>query len=86
MNYIPTPPIWSERASRVVDVAICGGGPVGLSLAHLLGRAGLQVHLFEKRPGTTTLPKGQYMHAQTAELFRQWGIWNDLKAKGWPIG
>lgn len=71
--------------AQEVDVAICGGGPVGLSLAYLLGRAGLRARLFEKRAGTTTLPKGQYMHAQTAELYRQWGIWDELADKGWPI-
>lgn len=67
----------------VVDVAICGGGPVGLSMAFLLGRAGLRVAMFEKRPSTTTLPKGQYVHASTAELFRQWGVWDLLHEAGW---
>lgn len=68
-----------------VDVAICGGGPVGLALAYLLGREGLRVALFEKRPSTTVLPKGQYVHASTAELYRQWGVWELLDGKGWPI-
>ncbi len=74
-----------EQPAELIDVAICGGGPVGLSLAYLLGREGVRVRLFEKRAGTTTLPKGQYMHAQTAELYRQWGIWDELASKGWPI-
>lgn len=73
------------RAEAGADVAICGGGPVGLALAYLLGREGLRVLLFEKRPSTTTLPKGQYVHASTGELYRQWGVWDLLEGKGWSI-
>lgn len=72
-------------SDEVIDIAICGGGPTGLSLAYLLGREGIRVRLFEKRVGTTTLPKGQYMHVQTAELYRQWGIWEELEQSGWAI-
>lgn len=85
MNILTNSGSLEEKMDDLVDVAICGGGPVGLALSYLLGRAGLKVELFEKRPGTTTLPKGQYVHAQTAELYRQWGIWDDLASKGWPI-
>jgi 2-polyprenyl-6-methoxyphenol hydroxylase-like FAD-dependent oxidoreductase len=73
----------AHRVSSRVDVAICGGGPVGLSLAYLLGRAGARVALFERRPSTTTLPKGQYLHASTGEFFRQWGVWALLRDAGW---
>ncbi|WP_420991710.1 FAD-dependent oxidoreductase [Cupriavidus sp. 30B13] len=73
------------RAPEPVDVAICGGGPVGLALAYLLGREGIRTALFEKRPHTTTLPKGQYVHASTAELYRQWGVWQLLENAGWPV-
>lgn len=65
------------------DVVVCGGGPVGLSMTFLLGRAGLRVAMFEKRPTTTTLPKGQYLHASTGEFFRQWGVWDLLQDAGW---
>lgn len=70
---------------KTVDVVICGGGPVGLAMCFLLGRAGVNVRLFEKRSGTTHLPKGQYVHASTAELYRQWGVWEQLRNKGWSI-
>lgn len=76
----------SIARSSSYDVIICGGGPVGLSLAFLLGRWGLRTALFEMRAGTTTLPKGQYVHAQTAELYRQWGVWSLLEQRGWTIG
>ena len=74
-----------KDADDSIDVAICGGGPSGLACAYLLGRAGLSVALFEKRASTTTLPKGQYVHASTGELFRQWGVWNRLEKAGWSI-
>ena len=73
----------SRNITDEVDVAICGGGPVGLSMAYLLGRAGLRTALFERRASTTTLPKGQYLHASTAEFFRQWGVWDLLGGAGW---
>jgi len=50
-----------------------------------MGRWGLRTALFEKRASTTTLPKGQYVHAQTAELYRQWGVWSLLERRGWSI-
>ncbi|WP_161993169.1 FAD-dependent monooxygenase [Lacisediminimonas profundi] len=75
----------AQPADAMVDVVICGGGPVGLSFAYLLGRAGLRVALFERRASTTTLPKGQYVHASTGELFRQWGVWSRLDKAGWSI-
>ncbi|WP_272009950.1 FAD-dependent monooxygenase [Roseovarius sp. ZX-A-9] len=77
----------SKTPARAVeaDVIICGSGPVGLSFAYLLGRAGIRAVLLEKRPGTTTLPKGQYVHSQTAELYLQWGVWDMLDTAGWEI-
>lgn len=72
-----------QRIPSEVDVVICGGGPVGLSMAYLLGRAGVRVAMFERRSSTTTLPKGQYLHASTAELFKQWGVWDLLLDAGW---
>jgi putative polyketide hydroxylase len=71
----------SAAKAASYDVVICGGGPVGLALAFLLGRWGLRAALFEKRASTTSLPKGQYVHAQTAELYRQWGVWALLEKR-----
>lgn len=69
--------------AEVHDVIICGGGPVGLSMSYLLGREGLKTAMFERRATTTMLPKGQYLHASTGELFRQWGVWELLERSGW---
>lgn len=73
----------AQRAPAEVEVVVCGGGPVGLALTYLLGRAGVRVAMFERRASTTTLPKGQYVHASTAEFFKQWGVWDLLHDAGW---
>ncbi|MBO9513076.1 MAG: FAD-dependent monooxygenase [Variovorax sp.] len=73
----------AQRIPAEVDVVVCGGGPVGLSMSYLLGRAGVRVAMFERRASTTTLPKGQYLHASTGEFFKQWGVWDLLEDKGW---
>ncbi len=73
----------AQRIPSEVDVIVCGGGPVGLAMTYLLGRAGVRVALFERRASTTTLPKGQYVHASTGELFKQWGVWDLLEDAGW---
>ncbi len=76
----------TERCNRgdpMLDVIVCGGGPVGLAMAYLLGREGVDTALFERRATTTMLPKGQYVHASTGELFRQWGVWDLLEDAGW---
>lgn len=85
MNIAPNRSIQVDQQATETDVIICGGGPVGLALAYLLGRAGVKTVLFEKRASTTTLPKGQYVHAHTAELYRQWGVWDLLRDKGWRV-
>ncbi len=72
-----------QRIPCEVDVVVCGGGPCGLAMAYLLGRAGVRVAMFERRSSTTTLPKGQYLHASTAEFFKQWGVWDLLQDAGW---
>jgi 2-polyprenyl-6-methoxyphenol hydroxylase-like FAD-dependent oxidoreductase len=56
------------------EVLIVGGGPVGLALAYLLGRSGVQTMLVEKRDAAMMQPKGQGVNAGTAELFAQWGV------------
>jgi 2-polyprenyl-6-methoxyphenol hydroxylase-like FAD-dependent oxidoreductase len=65
-------------------VFIAGGGPVGLSLAVLLGRAAIPTVLVERKPGVATHPKARGLNIRTMELFRQWGIEEHIRTRGLP--
>ena len=67
-------------------VAIVGGGPVGLAMAVLLDRFGIEFVLFERSPGITDHPKARGCDIRTMELFRQWGIEQKVQARGLPSG
>lgn len=64
------------------EVLIVGGGPVGLSLALLLDRFGVDCILVEKNAGPTDYPKARGCNQRTMELFRQWGIEGNVRARG----
>ena len=74
-----------------VDVAIVGGGMVGLSLALLLARAnaGLRIGVFEARPVTlgddcdwppSFDARSTALSESTREIFAGAGLWSDLAA------
>lgn len=62
------------------EVAICGGGPVGLGLAIELGQRGVAVTVLERRAAPQPVPKGQNLTQRTMEHFRAWGIEDRLRA------
>ncbi|GLI27399.1 oxidoreductase [Agromyces rhizosphaerae] len=51
-----------EDAARTLDVAIVGGGPVGLLLACLLAQRGLPVEVFEQRAAPAPLSRAIGVH------------------------
>lgn len=57
-----------------IPVVIVGGGPVGLSMAILLQRFGIDFVLLERNSTTTDHPKARGTYTRTMEIFRQWGI------------
>jgi 2-polyprenyl-6-methoxyphenol hydroxylase-like FAD-dependent oxidoreductase len=67
-----------------VRVVIVGAGPAGLSAALQLGRANIPTLLLEKRPSTSAHPRGHYLNARTMELFRQWGIHDQVVGAALP--
>jgi putative polyketide hydroxylase len=76
-----SPPVRELEGGAIV----AGGGPVGLSAAILLSRQGVPVVLAERRPTTCTHPKATVLNTRTMELFRHWGIEDDVRERGLPI-
>ncbi|HEX4403042.1 MAG TPA: FAD-dependent monooxygenase [Galbitalea sp.] len=56
------------------EVVIIGAGPVGLSAALVLGRAGVKCLVLERRGEFSRYPKANGVHARTMEMFREWGV------------
>jgi len=55
-------------------VAIVGAGPVGLSLALGLARAGVRSTIIEKDEATSRYSKAPGIHIRTREVLRQWKV------------
>jgi putative polyketide hydroxylase len=62
------------------EVLIIGGGPVGLSAALALGRAGISCLVLERRTEFSRYPKANGVHARTMEIFREWGVAHPVRA------
>lgn len=62
------------------EVAIIGGGPVGMGLAVELGRRGISCIVIERYPEPQRVPKGQNLTQRTMEHFHVWGIEKALRA------
>ena len=71
---------------RPVPVVIVGGGPVGLSMAILMQRFGIDFVLLERNLATTDHPKARGTYTRTMEIFRQWGIDGLMRRHGLPDG
>jgi 2-polyprenyl-6-methoxyphenol hydroxylase-like FAD-dependent oxidoreductase len=73
------------------DVAIVGGGPVGVGLAVELGQRGISCVLVERHLAPQRIPKGQNLTNRTLEHFYFWRCVDELRAArvmppGYPIG
>src|SRR5215470_2135882 len=80
-----------NSVAKRYQVAIVGGGPVGVALAVNLGLRGISCALVESRVGLPRIPKGQNLTQRTLEHFQFWGIVDELRAArimppGYPIG
>ncbi|MBW4541092.1 MAG: FAD-dependent monooxygenase [Myxacorys chilensis ATA2-1-KO14] len=65
------------------DVLIVGGGPVGLALALELRHQGIDCIVVEETDGVVTHPKVGTVGPRSMELFRRWGIAQQVRDAGW---
>ena len=64
------------------SVIVVGAGPVGLSLAINLGRAGVKTILLERNPEPQFLPKMERCNARSMEMFRRIGLSEKIREAG----
>ncbi|MBU3672044.1 MAG: FAD-dependent oxidoreductase [Sinobacteraceae bacterium] len=67
-----------------VPVLVVGGGPVGLTLAIDLAHRGQRVLLVEQRDGPSAHPKATLLGSRSMELFRRWGLDEEIFAAAIP--
>ncbi len=63
-----------RNGGQTADVAIVGGGPVGLGLAIELAQRGVTSRVLERTTELHRIPKGQNLTQRTGEHFRAWGL------------
>ena len=61
-------------ASSGFDVCIIGYGPVGATLANLLGACGLRVVVLEREPSLYHLPRAVSLDGEGMRLFQTMGL------------
>jgi 2-polyprenyl-6-methoxyphenol hydroxylase-like FAD-dependent oxidoreductase len=70
--------------STARDVAVVGGGPVGLALALFLDHNGVRCTVYNDGRVPTTQPRGNTHNARTMEHYRRLGIAHRVRALGLP--
>ncbi|MFT4261905.1 MAG: bifunctional 3-(3-hydroxy-phenyl)propionate/3-hydroxycinnamic acid hydroxylase [Nocardioides sp.] len=62
------------------DVVVAGLGPTGLTLAHLLGRRGMRVLIFEREPEFYGLARAVYTDDEALRVFQTAGVADEIHA------
>lgn len=62
------------------QVVIIGAGPTGLSAAILLALRGVEVVVFERNAGLSTLPQAHVINTRSMELLREMGVEDEVRA------
>jgi len=63
---------------ELYDVAVVGYGPVGQTLAILLGRCGWKVAVFEKQPAPYPMPRAVHLDHEVARILQGAGLGEEL--------
>lgn len=71
--------------SNQFPILIVGAGPVGLSLALSLARAGIQVEVYEADEELNIQIRASTFHPKTLELFEIWGVVDDVIKHGYKV-
>jgi 2-polyprenyl-6-methoxyphenol hydroxylase-like FAD-dependent oxidoreductase len=69
----------------MIKIVIVGGGMVGMTLAHLLRRRGIEPTVLERAPAGHYVPRGYMLGFQGYEPLEEVGIYDEVKAAGRPI-
>jgi 3-(3-hydroxy-phenyl)propionate hydroxylase len=69
----------SDRAHRDADVLIVGMGPVGVTLAGLLGQNGISTIVFDKLSGLYPLPRAAGMDHEVMRIAQELGVADRLE-------
>lgn len=74
----------SSEISREVDAVIIGAGPIGLTLANLLGEYGIEVLLIEKNASTVSEPRAVTIDDETLRTMQSIGLDEEVLSKSMP--
>lgn len=72
-------------ADAVHDVVVVGAGPVGLSLARLLGLRGYDVLVLERWPDPYPLPRAVHFDDEIGRVFGDMDLTEEVKAVSEPV-
>src|SRR5579871_1685503 len=61
-----------------VQCCIAGGGPAGMMLGYLLGRAGVRTVVLEKHPDFLRDFRGDTVHPSTMQIMQELGLLDDF--------
>jgi 3-(3-hydroxy-phenyl)propionate hydroxylase len=68
-----------------LPILIAGAGPVGLSLALALSRAGIPAEVFEMDAELNTQIRASTFHPKTLEMFKEWGVVDEIIQHGYKV-
>ncbi len=75
----------SPMSEEQLPILIAGAGPVGLSLALALSRAGFPAEVFEMDAELNTQIRASTFHPKTLEMFKEWGVVDDIIQHGYKV-